>query len=1706
MAYFASLWKARIIEKHRREYENEKINSIFQSNTKVPKDSGLKWRLYGYDTKRRMSGQFKKMFPDGSKISNLLLYLKTDQTFPNFLLKSLIGFLGGILLTYLGFMFFVFQLSISLVHATIMSSIIGVLLTLGLAFSYRIRCLVFLLIPQFFSRIGRYTLTCYALILILTGPATNTLRNSEVLTESMACSQEQIKANVRHLTDSAKSPYNAIKDSIRVMLAQINRVNDKMDDIVRKIEGLVINIADIIQSSYAWLNKTVNTCNRKLGSPYQHCMHALAKGIPNCISTLGPKFSWLCNVTTVESACEIVRSYREMCLLDEFAKGSFAATIKRKLREFTTRIKRMFYASIQIHHRFTISTNASQSASQIANGIITEIRNRADPLLTWLSWSSCATSLFLLLIIFRAKYYQHMYETRSRFDNCYVTKELYELDWKRFQEGRDTILPLNRREKAKYIPTTSFRLVTTEKVFLSRSAVVMAITTFKLMIHMVADYSLYWVLMTIRYHGRFQSLIPPGPPDAGIKVTGTGFGADLLRSIFNILTVPLYLPASSPISCLPNPHPPDFQRYYQIGVLIILLWLFALFEPYGLRLRHVIMGHYRPERAKARATWLYNHILRTRGSFMKLARRKLHREYKYSGEENLTFRHWVDSHIPCYFLRRLLGTLPKEPHCLLCDTIDLLRDPDTRLIRCETPSCPGIYCRCCFTDIGELCTICMSPADYGDLSDISLEKGSTDDDSDNDINECKADSSKDYLKLSLLKSKINYRKEKCDSYYSKSNRDEYSEKISLLESFDDNLELNEYAGSEVQNSDFKNNYDVYGAKTHHVRNMKNKTKHGRNYVKFKCIRFIIRYFKKTTRYKLKLPRIKSKAMKRKRIHEWRKIKMSQFNKIISKYLSRSGNVRRCICPKNICRKEYFCCFHIVMSKKSKPNMDFKALLNRKRRARKNIIVNRCEINNHLKLNCTSKMMNPSKLAVNSADEPIFCTRTDNELNATEENGTNDNIHNEKPDKKQNENKGKMKNTPTEGMPKTESKKRNCAKTAFIAFSTCLCLKNKLTSSERKLNDMKNHDRSFQKQKNNFKRRKKKEKIVTKSDETIKIKADTENTRNYRITAYLQDQCWNKGSCRNKESLELLTKECALDDLANLRMAAARNKAREAEILKILAKKDSLNNIKAKKCNCPETPCICVPNQGTCHNKCHKPVKKERSFFKCNKDNIFHQKCKPKDVCCKYVRHAIDIDQAVSATFPEVQSNEIKVHDFEAGKHCNKTTEPHRRHGVYCPTRKEFGKIGDGYKLYNFINETKICEDQYVPVNYEVSSGQTNKTKKPLDKIPALKAMKIKDIKLVLSERCMHIRIKNPAPMIKNLYKGLTKSRKHPNGVQYTKDTIFNRAFGGKSVFPIVQSSSCQYVDETIVQDRGTQMRQKSDAISPKVYCDAAVEVVRQTCTCATQCRNINCVEKGCSTDAKMKISEHAADKRPHNVTNEQEMSSDYSTSNFESSSTSNAFTHSDDTKTDTTICSRVAVDLIEETPVRAKINKHVKKIKVNVTTKTNQGTTTDFAKFRDVSTITDDWWSPIVERKTIKRIKYEPVNKCKLMHDKCISTDRHRIVKFLSRAQIIPRDILSPSRYLLESQKYYNELFTSKLFAPHLFPVLVATKEKDKAHLKSRYNHLRKNRKTKRLEDYSSPRSKGSNIFTDKICNEKSIKKCQKCLTRENCRRLDEKS
>ena len=188
---------------------------------------------------------------------------------------------------------------------------------------------------------------------------------------------------------------------------------------------------------------------------------------------------------------------------------------------------------------------------------------------------------------------------------------------------------------------SSIRLVKTEKRKLAQNAVVLAVATCKLCTYMLVDYSLFWVLNLIQYHARFQSKVTT-PNLPSVHVDGKGLLADLLKGIvkaFKPLGVELQIDT---VPCLPNPIPPDYDRYIQIGTLLILCWFLALLEPYGLRLRHWIMSYYHPVRAKERSVWLYNHITRARLSFLKYARRQLRRNVLgHKSMTKITFKEFL---------------------------------------------------------------------------------------------------------------------------------------------------------------------------------------------------------------------------------------------------------------------------------------------------------------------------------------------------------------------------------------------------------------------------------------------------------------------------------------------------------------------------------------------------------------------------------------------------------------------------------------------------------------------------------------------------------------------------------------------------------------------------------------------------------------------------------------------------------------------------------------------------------------------------------------------------------------------------------------------------------------------------------------------------------------------------------------------------------
>ncbi|CAL1680219.1 unnamed protein product [Lasius platythorax] len=588
----------------------------------------------------------------------------------------------------------------------------------------RLRCIIFLLLPQFFSKRGRQALMAYAFILTLTGPGKNTLHNTSILSESLVCGQEQLKQAVKSVIDLIKEPFYALRDAISKVIKTVKVVVKKIKRTLVAIKRLVLSILRVITSVFQWLGSIVNICNKKLGTPFDRCQRVFDGAVADCKAKLGPLFGGICNLTYIVGAlCYIVKPLDFICMLVSYVADTLVDAVRKKIKRFTRHIKAMFYVKVKFSHSFHFETNQSKTIEDVSTGIITEVRSRTDKFLTFFDWMSFMTAFFIVFMLLRIIYYRHKWLTNDRFDNQYLTDDLRTIDLIRTRQEKETILPLNRRERNQYIPLTSVTLIRVEKVKLAKSAVFLCLTTFKICIHMMADYSLYWILSTIRLHGRIETKVQR-PNSVGVYVSGNGYLADLYRSIVKAFTPHAKDAEIDMTPCLPDPIPPDLDRYTQIATLIGFCWIMAIFEPYGLRLRHVVMSKYHPERAKQRAAWLYNHIIRSRGSFLKFARRQLRRKFGMTeGEriERVTFRERCLA--ICPFLNKLFPR--KQNMCLLCGAVE--RSDQEPHIKCATPDCVGLFCIQCFADLQNLCTICRSPVEYGDLSDISEERDSSDD-------------------------------------------------------------------------------------------------------------------------------------------------------------------------------------------------------------------------------------------------------------------------------------------------------------------------------------------------------------------------------------------------------------------------------------------------------------------------------------------------------------------------------------------------------------------------------------------------------------------------------------------------------------------------------------------------------------------------------------------------------------------------------------------------------------------------------------------------------------------------------------------------------------------------------------------------------------------------------------------------------------------
>lgn len=135
MAFLQSIMTASKLDNLKKELIEEKTNAVNISKKK-PGKKRFRHRLFRFRLKMK---RFKRKLLSYIFLEKFCYNIRHDGSCENYTMKSIVGFVSGFILTYIFFMFFMFQLNFTLPTATVFCSVLGCILMIGLAFSTKVR-------------------------------------------------------------------------------------------------------------------------------------------------------------------------------------------------------------------------------------------------------------------------------------------------------------------------------------------------------------------------------------------------------------------------------------------------------------------------------------------------------------------------------------------------------------------------------------------------------------------------------------------------------------------------------------------------------------------------------------------------------------------------------------------------------------------------------------------------------------------------------------------------------------------------------------------------------------------------------------------------------------------------------------------------------------------------------------------------------------------------------------------------------------------------------------------------------------------------------------------------------------------------------------------------------------------------------------------------------------------------------------------------------------------------------------------------------------------------------------------------------------------------------------------------------------------------------------------------------------------------------
>ncbi|XP_055691085.1 DC-STAMP domain-containing protein 2 [Lutzomyia longipalpis] len=410
---------------------------------------------------------------------------------------------------------------------------------------------------------------------------------------------------------------------------------------------------------------------------------------------------FICNLNyLLQPFCIAMEVLGFICVAIDYVGDSALALIEQLTEEFSKVIKKMFYFYLQYDSDFDFETSSSKNWSQIRQSISQDLKKRTDSFISVVGFMEFLSLIFILWLFYK---YQTQYLRRDNYKNYYITQHFYEIEERNSQLGRDLVLPLRGEENDRFTDLRALWFIRYERSKLLRSFPFLLISNVQILTILFTDYILHWILAAIRdYESQHLPAIASG--GTVVKVTGRGSLSTMYKNIAGEFEPFLRGFSIDFRECIPDPSPPNWERFRITIFLIVICWIFLLVEPYSVRAQQYVMDSFHPERARKRSAWLHEEILRRRRSFLAIARQNLmqHSQGK-SGEYHKEFFRTIWERLRHTRLVNFFLGQQWQEFCLSCAATS---NQDVAFESCSQLHCRGIFCSKCLSDENFSCPLC----------------------------------------------------------------------------------------------------------------------------------------------------------------------------------------------------------------------------------------------------------------------------------------------------------------------------------------------------------------------------------------------------------------------------------------------------------------------------------------------------------------------------------------------------------------------------------------------------------------------------------------------------------------------------------------------------------------------------------------------------------------------------------------------------------------------------------------------------------------------------------------------------------------------------------------------------------------------------------------------------------------------------------------